>query len=438
MKERVRDVGRLEGTVRLPGDKSISHRAALFNAIAQGTATVRNYSSGADCATTLRCLRHLGIRIDTLSDGRPKEGSSAVIITGGALQEPSNILNAGNSGTTMRLLAGLLAAHPFLSIITGDRSLRSRPMDRIVAPLRLMGADIRGREAGRLAPLVIHGGPLEGREYTLPVASAQVKSALLLAGLFAQGETVLHQPSPSRDHTERLLTAMGASIHTNGLTVAIQRGDLKSLDITIPGDISAAAFWLVAAVAHPKARLRLLDVGINPTRTGFLSTLKAMGAHITLERRRTEGGEPLADLVAESSDLNATEVRGDEIPLLIDEVPTLALAACFARGTTVIRDAAELRVKESDRIATTVRELSRLGADIRELPDGMVIRGTGGLRGAVCGSHGDHRLGMTLGVAGLLAKGETVIEGSEAAAISYPLFWQQLAALAGGQQDGGA
>ncbi len=436
MDQVIQGVSRLEGVIRPPGDKSISHRAAIFNAFAQGTATVRNYSPGADCRSTLGCLRRLGVRIKSLTQKDGADQSFGFTITGGELQEPTDVLNAGNSGTTMRLLAGVLAAQPFVSIITGDASLRSRPMDRVAHPLRLMGADIRGRKGASLAPLVIQGGRLRGIEYTLPVASAQVKSALLLAGLLAQGETVVHQPAMSRDHTERMLLAMGAPVRTNGLTVSIQTGQLTAMDITLPGDISAAAFWLVAGVAHPQARIRLMGVGVNPTRTGILDALKAMGARITLERCRTRRGEPVADLIAESSELRAIEVGGELVPRLIDEVPAVALAACFAKGTTVIRDAAELRVKESDRIRTTVQELQRLGADIRELPDGMVIRGTGMLRGAVCRSHGDHRLAMALGVAGLLARGQTVIRGAKAAVVSYPSFWDHLLSVAAGQRFG--
>ncbi|MBI2872474.1 MAG: 3-phosphoshikimate 1-carboxyvinyltransferase [Chloroflexi bacterium] len=421
---------RLQGSLVLPGDKSISHRAALFNAIAHGTATVRNYATGADCAATLSCLRALGVAVRRIEAGDGEGPGYA--IAGGELHEPLDILSAANSGTTMRLLAGTLAGHPFLSILTGDRSLRSRPMGRVVAPLRLMGAQVQGRQGNTLAPLAIRGGGLKGIEYTMPVASAQLKSALLLAGLFAEGETVLHQPAASRDHTERMLEAMGASVRCDGLTVAVRAGQLRPVDVTVPADISSAAFWLVAAVCHPQARIRVLGVGVNPTRAGILTALRAMGARITLENQRVQGGEPVADLVAESSDLVATEVDGDLIPLLIDEVPVLALAACFARGTTTVRDASELRVKESDRLATITRELARLGADVTELPDGLVVRGTGRLAGATCRSHGDHRLAMMLGVAGLLASGQTTVQGAQVASVSYPAFWEHLASVAQG------
>ena len=421
--------GHLSGTLAPPGDKSISHRSTVLNAMSQGEAVVTNYSPGGDCAATLRCLRALGVPIRRLE----AEGSFAIEGVGlDGFREPTDVLNAGNSGTTMRLLSGLLAGHPFLSIITGDRSLRSRPMDRIIRPLSQMGARIHGRDGDSRAPLVIRGGDLHGIEYTMPVASAQLKSCLIIAGLSAQGDTSLHQPAASRDHTERMLQQMGATLVEDGLTVTVKPGPtLRALDVRVPADISSAAYWLVAGVCHPSARVTVTNVGINPTRAGIIDALQDMGANLTITNRRIEGGEEVADITAESSDLTGTEVAGDMIPRLLDEVPVLALAACFARGTTVIRDAQELRVKESDRIKTTVQELSRLGADIQELPDGMVIRGPGGLQGVVGHSHGDHRLTMTLGVAGLLARGETEVRGAETASISYPGFWDDLDSLAG-------
>ena len=350
--------------------------------------------------------------------------------SGGRLQEPAAVLDAGNSGTSMRLLAGLLATQPFLSVLTGDDSLRSRPMGRVVHPLKLMGANIFGRQDNTLAPLVIRGGALRGIEYTMPVASAQVKSAIILAGLLAEKETSIHQPSRTRDHTERMVKAMGGHVEEEGLTLRIQPGQLRTMDIQVPGDISAAAFWIVAALCHQDAELRLNDVGINPSRTGVLEVLGSMGAKITQENSRIRVGEPLADLVVRSNDLRGTEIGGDLIPGVIDEIPILAVAASFAKGTTVIKDARELRVKESDRIATTVGELSRLGADIEERSDGMVIHGTGKLQGARCRSHGDHRLAMALGIAGLLAEGETIVDGAQAADISYPQFWQHVENIA--------
>ena len=423
MHEAVSRPNRLTGMLTPPGDKSISHRAAIFNAIAQGQARVENFCPGSDGLATLRVLRNLGVEIQG-------EGTSFTIV-GGTLQEPDDVLNTGNSGTTTRLMAGVLAGQPFLSVLNGDRSIRSRPMDRIVEPLRLMGAEITGRKSGSLAPLCIQGGHLRGIHYQMPVASAQVKSALLLAGLFAEGETVLEQPARSRDHTELLFNAMGVPVHEDGLTLSLHPGKLRSVDVTVPADISSAAFWLVAGVCHPSAEVRVRGVGVNPSRTGILEVLSSMGADISVEDRRTQGGEPVADLVARSSRLEAVQIGGEMIPRLADEVPVLALAACFAKGTTVISDAQELRVKESDRIQTTAQELSRLGAQIEEMPDGLRITGGTPLTGATGKSHGDHRLAMTLGVAGLLASGTTDIQGAEVASVSYPTFWSDLRSLVG-------
>ena len=424
MNRTVRPARRLRGTIEPPGDKSISHRAAILNAIAQGEAAVDNFQTGADCLATIRCLRALGIRIES-----PAPGALRVQGAGrSGLREASAILNAANSGTTLRLLAGLLAAQSFFSVLTGDASLRSRPMGRIVEPLRAMGARIQGRAGGTRPPLAIEGGRLRGVRHRLPVASAQVKSALTLAGLYAEGETVLEAPAPSRDHTERMLRAMGAAIVVGkgGLRVSPLTGDLAPLSLRVPGDISAAAFWMVAAAAHPDAELRLTGVGVNPSRSGIVDALRAMGARIAVEEEQTWGCEPVADIVVHSSHLRGTVIEGALIPRLIDEVPALAVAACLAEGETVVRDAGELRVKESDRIRATAGELRRLGARIQELPDGMVIHGVGSLRGAACGSHGDHRLAMALAVAGLLAAGETTVRGAEAVAISYSSFWNDL------------
>ena len=421
MREAISRPSRLSGTITPPGDKSISHRAAIFNAIAAGTARVENFCPGDDGAATVRVLRQLGAEIE-------QDGLS-LTIGKSALREPADVLDAGNSGTTTRLMAGVLAGQPFLSVLTGDASIRSRPMDRISAPLRLMGAEILGRDNGRLAPLCIRGGGLHGIHYQMPVASAQVKSALLLAGLFASGETVLEQPAPSRDHTELLFRAMGVPVQEEGLRLTLRPGQLHAVDVTVPADISSAAFWLVAAVCHPDAEVRVKGVGINPSRTGILDALRAMGADISVEDRRTEGGEPVADLVARSSKLEAIELGGDMIPRLLDELPVLALAACFAHGTTVVRDAQELRVKESDRIVTTALELSRLGAPVEELDDGLRITGGEAISGAPAQSHGDHRIAMTLGVAGLLAHGTTTVEDAELAAVSYPSFWSDLRLL---------
>lgn len=418
----------LKGEVAPPGDKSVSHRAVILNSIAEGEAKVTHFSGGDDCRATVSCLRDLGVQI--------AEDGEALTVSGAGkdgLREAADVLNAGNSGTTMRLLAGLLAAQPFLSIITGDESLRSRPMARVVTPLRLMGAGIWGRRRDSLAPLVIQGGRLHAIDYRLPVASAQLKSLILIAGLFAEGRTVLEEPAASRDHTERLLSAMGVEVLRDGLNVTLcPPASLSPVDMEIPGDTSSAAYWLVAAAIHPDARVTVTNTGTNPTRTGIIEVLLRMGARVALRNERVESGEPVADLEAESSELVGVEIGGPLIPRLIDEIPLIALAACFARGETVVRDAQELRVKESDRIEATAAELSRLGADIRVLPDGMVIKGVGRLRGAECSSHNDHRLAMTLGVAGLVAEGRTAVQNAEAVDVSYPGFWSDLDALCGG------
>ena len=424
MDQVVRRPPSIRGSLGPPGDKSASHRALILNSLATGHARVEGLSSGEDVLSTMGCLRAMGASIDPST--AEKGGSFTVHGGSGVLQEPEDVLDAGNSGTSMRLLSGLLAGQPFLSILTGDRSLRSRPMGRVVEPLRLMGASILGRKAGTTAPLAIQGGALKGIEYTMPVASAQVKSAIMLAGLSAQGDTVLHQPALSRDHTERMVRAMGGDVEEDGLSLILKPGGLSAVDVVVPGDISAAAFWMVAGACHPDARVLLTGVGTNPTRGGILEVLEGMGARVAQLNPRLEGGEPVADLEVTSSELHAVEVGGDLIPRLIDEVPVLAVAACFASGTTLIRDAQELRVKESDRISATVAELSRLGARIEERPDGMAIHGTGSLRGASCFSHGDHRLAMALGIAGMLAGGETIVQGAGDASISYPHFWQHM------------
>lgn len=428
MKRSVSPAERLSGTVAPPADKSVSHRSAILNSLAAGEAVIDNFSEGADCRSTLRCLRAMGVTLERIAPEEGQAGGLKISSPGLAgFTEPADILNAENSGTTMRFLLGVLAATPFVSIITGDRSLRSRPMGRIVQPLSLMGANVFGRVGNSLAPLAVSGGKLHGIEYHMPVASAQVKSSLTMAALFAQGETVLHQPAASRDHTERMLTAMGASVTQDGLALVVKPGSpLRPINIKVSGDISSAAFWLVAGAAHPNAQLTLTNVGVNPSRTGVVDVLRAMGADIQVENPRVEGGEPVADLRVRSSELRGVEISGEMIPNVQDEIPVLSLAACFARGTTVIRDAQELRVKESDRLHTTARELSRLGAHIRETEDGLVIEGSGVLKGGGCRSYGDHRLAMTLGVAGLLAQDQVTISGAEVVDVSYPGFWRDL------------
>ncbi|MHB1414663.1 MAG: 3-phosphoshikimate 1-carboxyvinyltransferase [Chloroflexota bacterium] len=429
----VRSSARLDGQLRVPGDKSISHRAAILNALAEGAARVENFLPGADCLSTLNCLSALGVGIEVLAGGPESRRMSLVVHGVEALQEPAGVLDAGNSGTTMRLLSGLLAGQPNFAVLTGDDSLRSRPMGRIVDPLRRMGAQIWGRRDGTLAPLAIRGGSLSGLTYDLPVASAQLKSALLLAGIQADGQTQLREPARSRDHTERMLAAMGAPIQVDGRTITITGpARLRPRDVVVPGDISSAAFWLVAAAAHPRAEVTVLGVGCNPTRAGIIEALEAMGAEIKMENQREEAGEPVADITVRSSELRGIELGGEIIPRLIDEIPVLAVAAAFATGRTVVRDAGELRVKETDRVATVANELRGLGVRIEERADGFVVEGGRALHGARCRSRGDHRLAMALAVAGLLADGETVIEDAEAVEVSYPGFWEDLAALSQG------
>ncbi|MFW6174159.1 MAG: 3-phosphoshikimate 1-carboxyvinyltransferase [Chloroflexota bacterium] len=422
----------LRGEVSPPGDKSISHRAAMFNAVADGAATVTNFPDGADCASTLRVLRALGVRIERV-DGPDGRGDTLTVHGAGmdGLQEPAELLDAGNSGTTMRLLSGLLAARPFLAILTGDESLRGRPMDRIVGPLRRMGALVSARDNGRLAPLVFHGGELNGIEYELPVASAQLKSCLLLAGLRAKGTTTLHQPAASRDHTERMLAGMGAEVSTEGLTVSVEASRLSAADVDIPGDLSSAAFWMVAGITHPDADIRILNVGVNPTRAGILTLLRQMGADISLENERQVAGEPVADVRARTSALRGVEVDPALIPLLIDELPVLAVAAAAAEGKTVISEAGELRVKETDRIAATSTWLKAADVQHEEAEDGLTIHGAGRIPSFRADSFGDHRIAMALAVAGLVCEGAVSLGRDEAADISYPGFWRHAEQLSG-------
>ena len=426
---RVAAPGPIRGELEVPGDKSISHRAALFNALAEGPACLRRFSPGGDCQTTLRCLRALGV--DWQSEPDPA-GLLTVNLTGRGLRglsEPERMLDAGNSGTTTRLFSGVLAGQPFLSILDGDDSLRSRPMLRVVRPLRETGATILGRRGGDLLPLAISGGSLRGRVHRPSVASAQVKSALLLAGLFAAGPTTVVEVASTRDHTERLLRAQGVRVEQDGLAVTVWPTErLAPVDVTVPGDFSSAAYWLVLACLHPDARILVQGVGLNPGRIGLLETLRAMGARLSVQRERLEGGEPVGDVLAESSSLRGIEIGGDLVPRMIDEVPLLAVAAAFASGRTRVRDAAELRVKESNRLATTATELNRLGASVRELDDGFEIEGGRRLAQAAVSGHGDHRLVMCLAVAGL-AGGGAEIHGAEAADVSYPAFWGQARSL---------
>ena len=432
MRQTVTPAHRLEGEVKLPGDKSISQRAILLNSIADGTAHVSNLCEGDDRTSILGCMRGLGVEIEEHRDCAISGAYECFEVRGrgsGGLVEPSQVLYAGNSGTATRLVTGLLAAQPFFSVLTGDESLLSRPMDRVIQPLKRMGAEIRGRGGDSLAPLAVRGGGLTGIDFEQPVASAQVKSSLLIAGLHADGDTTVRQPAMSRDHTERMMSAMGAAIDVEGLNATVRRSELAPIDVSVPGDISAAAFWLVAGAIHPNAEIRLSGVGVNATRSGVLEVLHRMGASISVENVREENDEPVADIVARSSDLEGVEIGGDLVPLVVDELPVLAVAASRAAGATVISDAEELRVKESDRISATVDGLTRLGAEIEEREDGMTIRGGGSLSGSTVDSYGDHRIAMSMAVAGLCAEGSTTIDGAEAAGVSYPGFWDTLASI---------
>jgi 3-phosphoshikimate 1-carboxyvinyltransferase len=428
MERTVEGAKRVRGVIAPPGDKSISHRCAIFGALAEGESVVEGFLPGEDCFSTIRCLEAMGVSFDR----QPSEdGAFLLRVHGGGrlgLKESPDVMDTGNSGTTMRLLSGLLAGLPHFSVLTGDGSLRSRPMGRVLTPLRQMGATVLGRAGDQLAPFAIRGGDLAGIDYSLPVASAQLKSALILAALFASGQTTLIEPGPARDHTELMLRSMGADIESDAGRIVIKplRTELSPLQARVPADMSSACFWMVLAACHPDAEIRLLGVGMNPTRRGALDVLRDMGADVDVLEERIQGGEPVADLFVRSSRLHGTTIEGETIPRAIDEIPALALAATCADGDTIIRDASELRVKESDRIATTSGQLRRMGASIDETPDGMIIHGGEGLHGATVESSGDHRLAMTLAVAGLLAHGETHVGDAESVEISYPGFWSDL------------
>lgn len=417
----------LTGACSVPGDKSISHRAVMFGAIAEGDTHVRNFLDGGDCRSTIEVMRSLGVQIDVIT---PTE----LIVHGrglDGLQEPTDVLDCGNSGTTIRLLTGLLVGQRFTSFLNGTAQIRRRPMGRIVRPLRGMGADIMGRQNGEYAPLGIRPARLSGMEYTMPVASAQVKSCLLLAGLYAHGLTLIIEPGPARDHTERMLAAMGAPIAVYGAKISSERpqSPLKALDLTVPGDMSSAAFLLVAGAITPGSHVTIRGVGVNPTRIGIVNALMEMGASIAFENQREEGGEPVADLIVAASTLRGATFGGEQIVTMIDELPILAVAATQAEGRTVVRDAHELRVKETDRIATTVSELRKLGARIEPTADGFIIDGPTPLIGAPVESHDDHRLAMAMTIAGLVAGGQTVVHGAEVTGDSFPSFEVTLQAL---------
>lgn len=424
---KIRNNGPLIGRCSVPGDKSISHRAVIFGSIAEGSSHIRNFLDGHDCRATMNIMRAMGVRIDEIS--RTRLEIHGVGLDG--LQEPGDVLDCDNSGTTMRLLAGLLAGQEFVSVLSGTSQIRGRPMARIVDPLRTMGAQIFGRQGGGYAPLTIVPSRLSAIEYKMPVASAQVKSCILLAGLFAHGLTVVHQPGPARDHTERMLNSMGAPVSALGNTTHSERpqSPLEPLNILIPGDISSAAFLLVGASALPDSNLTIVDVGVNATRTGIVDALSEMGANIRRRVRPLQGGEPVADLIVSGGGLKGLDFGGEQLVTMIDELPVLAVAATQAEGRTVVRDAQELRVKETDRIATTVSELKKMGAQIQETADGFIVDGPTRLTGAAVDSHGDHRLAMALAVAGVIADGETTIHNAHVTADSFPGFESTLRAL---------
>jgi len=428
MQLKVNKANKISGNITVPGDKSISHRSIMFGAISGGITHVTGFLPAEDCISTMRCFEALGVKIEQISDTELK--IHGVGLKG--LTEPVDVLDVGNSGTTMRIMPGILAGQNIFSVLTGDASIRRRPVGRVVEPLRLMGARIWGREDGKYAPLAIKGTALNGIKYDLPVASAQVKTCLLLAGLMAEGQTELSEPSKSRDHTERMLKLFGADLDIDGNNYVIRGGqELRAADIDVPGDISSAAFFMVAALIAAESSVAIENVGVNETRTGIIDALNSMGAQIESSDLSDKSNEPRATLRVKSSVLRATTIEGDIVPRLIDEIPIIAVAATQAQGKTVIRDARELRVKESDRIAALSMELRKMGAEIEELEDGMIINGPAQLKGARVNSHGDHRIAMSLAVAGLVAGGETIIDNSECIAISYPSFERTLRSIVG-------
>ncbi len=427
MKLTIHPVEFLRGELLIPGDKSISHRAIIFTSLAKGRSRIQGFLESEDCLNTLNAFRLMGVEINKEKPGQYQVNGKG--LTG--LQEPVDIINCGNSGTCMRLLTGLLAAQPFISVLTGDKSLRSRPMDRIILPLEEMGAEVYSRK-GNLAPLCIKGKGLRGIEYSSPVASAQVKSALLLAGLFAEGDTRLSEPASSRDHTERMLQGFGVNLFTEVNTVHLKSGDLRlqPQNMQVPGDISSAAFFLAAGLIVKNSEIILKEIGINPTRSGILKIIEEMGGRLDFLNKSEYGGEPISDILVKDCPLKAAEIRGDIVPKLIDEIPIIALLASQAEGETIIRDAAELRVKETDRVKATVNEFQKLGIEIEELPDGMIINGPAKIKGGVeVESYGDHRMAMTLAVAGLIADDKIIINDSQSIKTSFPEFTDFLSTI---------
>ena len=413
----------LRGEIIVPGDKSISHRALFLGALAEGKTVIDGFLSGKDCLATISCLKSLGV---TIKQNTPTQvevwGQGSRV-----LKKPRQALDCENSGTTARLILGILAGLFFTATLTGDASLQQRPMGRVVKPLRMMGAEITGREEGDFLPLQIRGGKLKGLKYFLPVASAQLKTALLLAGLVSGEEVEIEEPFKSRDHTERMLTYFGAKLEITDKVIKIHsKQQLTGKHLIVPGDISSAAFFIVATLLSPGSELIIKNVGVNPSRSGVIEILRRMGADIRFLSSKTIAEEPVADILIKESHLKGTEISGKIIPRLIDEIPVLAVAAAFAEGTTVIKDAAELRVKETDRIKAIATELKKIGVPVQELPDGMIIEGGHSLRGAKVKTYGDHRMAMALQVAGLLTEEEIVLDNKECVDISFPGFFELL------------
>ncbi len=417
----------LSGTIEVPGDKSISHRAVMFGAIAEGKTTVHHFLEGQDCLSTIECFRKMGVDIQREGDKVTIEGNGY-----GGLKEPNGLLDVGNSGTTIRLLMGLLANQPFSITFTGDESIAKRPMRRVVDPLRKMGATISGKDNGNFVPIEVNESELSGIEYELPVASAQVKSAILLAGLHAKGTTTVIEKAATRDHTERMIESFGGSINIDGNKISVT-GDqvLKGKDVHVPGDISSAAFWMVAGTIVPNSEITLKNVGLNQTRTGIIDVLKEMGANIEiLPNQQGELAEESGTVIVKTSSLKGITIAGDIIPRLIDELPVIALLASQAKGRTVIKDAAELKVKETNRIDAIATQLGALGVDITPTDDGLIIEGEQTIHGGIVDSLGDHRIGMTLAIASLLSKDSVVLNNAEAISVSYPGFFDDLIMLA--------
>lgn len=427
MKEiQVQPIQSFQLTTQVPGDKSISHRSIMLGALAQGKTIVDGFLPGADCLHTLQCFQKLGVNITQTSE------TTLEILGAGltGMKEPVEPLYVGNSGTTIRLILGILAGLPFFTTIYGDDSIARRPMKRVVDPLRKMGAQISGRSGGNLAPLAVQGTRLRGVDVLLPIASAQVKSALLFAGLHAEGITTIKEPMKSRDHTERMLQAFGVDVQTDGLTVSVKGNSLlTATNVRVPGDISSAAFLFAAAAMVPNSEIMVENVGLNPTRTGILDILEQMGAEVQRTQTDQWCNEPVGTVIVRSRPLQSVEISGEMIPRLIDEIPMIACIATQAKGTTVIRDATELKVKESNRITTTVAELRKLGAWIEETTDGMIIHGPTQLEGGVCDSHGDHRIGMAMAVTGLVAKEPVIVRNAQSFDVSFPGFTSLLTRL---------